>query len=120
MSKYHSRKIVRDGMTFDSVREYRRYCELVLLQKAGQITDLQRQIKFVLIPAQREPDTIGKRGGRIKGKIIERECAYVADFVYYENGNLVVEDTKGFKTKDYIIKRKLMLFLKKIRIKEVK
>ncbi len=120
MSKYHSKKVIRDGMTFDSVREYRRYCELALLQKAGHITNLQRQVKFVLIPAQREPDTVGKRGGVKKGKILERECAYIADFTYYENGNLVVEDTKGFATKDYIIKRKLMLFLKKIRIKEVK
>lgn len=118
-SKYHSRKITRDGMTFDSVKEYRRFCELSLLERAGTITDLQRQVKFVLIPAQREPDTIGKRGGIIKGKLIERECAYIADFVYVENGKKVVEDTKGFKTPDYIIKRKLMLWVHGIRINEI-
>lgn len=107
-SKYHSRKITRDGMTFDSVKEYRRYCELLLLERAGAITGLQRQVKFELIPAQ-----------RIDGKAVERACQYIADFVYQENGKRVVEDTKGMKTKDYIIKRKLMLYIHGIRIKEV-
>lgn len=118
-SKYHSRKIVRDGITFDSLKEYRRFCELCLLEKAGAITDLERQVEFVLIPAQREPDTIGKRGGIKKGKVIEQKCSYIADFVYNENGKPVVEDTKGYKTKDYIIKRKLMLCVHGVKIKEV-
>jgi hypothetical protein len=108
MSKYRSRKITRDGMTFDSVKEYKRFCELSLLLKAGAITDLERQVKFVLIPSQ-----------RIDGKVVERPCTYIADFSYRENGKLVIEDTKGFKTKDYIIKRKLMLYVHSIRIKEV-
>lgn len=119
MSKYHSRKIKANGLVFDSKKEYRRYCQLKLLEKGGVITDLQRQVKFVLIPAQREPDTIGKRGGTIKGKVIEKECSYYADFVYCENGNKIVEDTKGIRTADYIIKRKLMLFIHSIRIKEI-
>ena len=118
-SKYHSRKVTIDGITFDSQKEYRRFRELCLLEKAGRITDLQRQVKFVLIPAQYEPDTIGKRGGKKRGKLIERECSYMADFVYTENGSQVVEDTKGFKTTEYIIKRKLMLERYGIRIKEV-
>lgn len=112
MSKYHSRKITRDGITFDSVREYRRYCELKLLERAGQIENLERQFKFVLIPAQYAGEGKNRR-------CIERECAYIADYVYLENGELVVEDTKGFRTKDYIIKRKLMLFMHGIRIREV-
>lgn len=107
-SKYHSRKITRDGMTFDSMKEYRRYCELRLIERAGAITELQRQVKFELIPAQ-----------RIDGKVVERACQYIADFVYQENGKRVVEDTKGVKTKDYIIKRKLMLYIHGIRVKEV-
>lgn len=119
MNKYHSRKITRDGMTFDSLKEYRRFCELSLLEKAGEITDLQRQVEFVLIPAQREPDTIGKRGGIKRGKVIEQKCSYIADFVYNEDGKPVVEDTKGFRTKDYIIKRKLMLCVHGVRIKEI-
>ena len=119
MAKYHSKRVIKNGVTFDSVKEYRRFCELSLLEKAGAITDLKRQVEFVLIPAQREPDTIGKRGGVIKGKTIEQKCSYVADFVYTENGKQVVEDTKGFRTKDYIIKRKLMLWVHGIKIKEV-
>ena len=107
MSKYHSRKITRDGITFDSVKEYRRHCELLLLEKAGAITDLKRQVKFELIPSQ-----------RIGGKVVERPCNYVADFVYKENGQTIVEDTKGFKTKDYILKRKMMLWFHGIKIKE--
>ena len=118
-SKYHNHKIERDGIVFDSIKEYRRFCELTLLERAGVITDLQRQVEFELIPAQREPDTIGKRGGIIKGKVIERAVVYVADFVYKQDGKTVVEDTKGVKTKDYIIKRKLMLYVHNIKIREV-
>jgi hypothetical protein len=116
--KYGNRKITRDGMTFDSLKEYRRWCELALLERAGQITELQRQVKFVLIPAQYEPDTIGKRGAVKRGKLLEREVSYLADFVYYENGKRIVEDSKGFRTKDFIIKRKLMLWVHGIQIKE--
>ena len=112
MSKYNSRKITKDGITFDSVKEYKRFCELSLLVRAGTITDLRRQVRFVLIPAHYEGD------GR-KRRCIERECTYIADFVYTENGKTVVEDTKGIRTKDYIIKRKLMLYVHKIRIREV-
>lgn len=119
MSKYRSKKIKADGIVFDSKKEYRRWCELKLLEKGGVITDLQRQVKFVLIPAQREPSEIGKRGGVKKGKLLEKECSYYADFVYLENGCKVVEDTKGIRTADYIIKRKLMLYIHKIRIREI-
>lgn len=117
-SKYHSKKVVHNGMTFDSLKEYRRFCELALLEKAGKIHGLQRQVKFVLIPAQYEPDTIGKRGGVKRGKLLEREISYVADFVYTENGKRVVEDSKGFRTTDYKIKRKMMLYFHGIKIKE--
>lgn len=117
-SKYGSRKVIKDGQTFDSLKEYRRFCELSLLEKAGKVTDLKRQVKFVLIPAQYEPDIIGKRGGVRRGKLLERECSYVADFVYRQDGKRIVEDTKGFKTADYKIKRKLMLLVHGIKILE--
>ena len=117
--KYHNKKTTVDGITFDSVKEAKRHKELSLMERAGMIQDLQRQVKYVLIPAQREPDTVGKKGGIHKGKLIEREIAYVADFVYQENGQTVVEDTKGVKTKEYILKRKMMLHFHGIRIKEV-
>lgn len=107
-SKYNSRKITVDGITFDSRKEARRYSELLLLERAGAIQNLQRQVKFELIPSQ-----------RVNGRVAERACTYIADFVYEENGRKVVEDTKGFKTKDYIIKRKLLLYRYGIQIKEV-
>lgn len=124
ISKYHSRKTVIDGITFMSKKEAKRYQELLLLEKAGEIEDLRRQVKYVLIPAQYEnPYSSTKKG---KGKCIERECSYVADFVYkepiLEGGRpflTVVEDTKGYKTKDYIIKRKLLLYVHGIRIREI-
>ena len=106
--KYHSKKIKTMDGVFDSAKEVRRYAELKVLQRAGQIKDLRRQVRYELIPAQRRED----------GKVIEQACAYIADFVYIENGNTVVEDTKGYRTPEYIIKRKLMLYRHGIRIKE--
>lgn len=120
--KYHNHKVERDGEKFDSAKEYRRYCELKLMEKAGMIHGLERQKKFVLIPAQREPDTIGTRGGKHKGKLIERECSYYADFAYYtKDGDYVVEDVKSeaTKTEQYKIKRKLMMYVHGIRIQEI-
>ena len=124
--KYHNKKITVDGITFDSKREYARYCELVLLEKAKKISNLRRQVKFVLIPAQYEKSSEkykkGENKGQLKrGVLLERECSYIADFVYIDNetGKKVVEDTKGMRTKDYIIKRKLMLATYGIKINEV-
>lgn len=120
-SKYRNNKITLGGETYDSMKEYYRYLDLVLMQQAGEIKELRRQVKYILIPAQREPDTIGSRGGRKKGKLLEREVAYIADFVYIDvsSGETVVEDTKGMRTTDYIIKRKMMLYFHHIKIKEV-
>ena len=120
-NKYKNQNVIVDNIKFDSKKEANRYFELRALEKSGKIADLKRQVKYVLIPAQREPDRVGARGGIIKGKLIERECSYVADFVYkdLEKGELVVEDTKGFRTPEYIIKRKLMLYQYGIIIKEV-
>lgn len=124
--KYGSKKTILDGISFDSKKEADRWAELRILEKAGKIEDLRRQVKFVLIPAQYEESTeIYQRGankGKPKrGKLLEHECAYVADFVYRikETDRTAVEDSKGFRTKDYIIKRKLMLERYGIRIKEV-
>lgn len=125
MSKYHSRKITKDGVTFDSRKEYKRYCELSLLERGGAITELQRQVKFELIPAQYEsfPRYSDKTGKRLKDgrRCIELAVSYYADFVYIDakTGEKIVEDTKGTRTSDYIIKRKLMLWVHGIRIKEV-
>lgn len=118
-TKYRNRKITVGGETFDSLKELRRWRELKLLEKAGEITDLRRQVPFEIIPDQREPDTIGPRGGIRRGRIIERKAVYIADFVYKnQDGREVVEDCKGFRTKDYLLKRKLVLFRYGIRILE--
>ena len=119
-AKYGNRKVTYDGETFDSEHEYRRWRDLRILERAGEITDLQRQVKFVLIPEQRELDTIGPRGGVHKGKLLERERSYVADFTYRDDtGELIVEDAKGFKTETYLLKRALMLWVHGIRVQEV-
>lgn len=95
----------------DSKREHQRGRHLELLQRAGEITDLQAQVKYELIPAQRGED----------GKIIERACSYLADYQYRDKaGQLVVEDVKGVRTDAYVIKRKLMLHRHGIQIREIK
>ena len=110
-SKYGNKKIEYNGEVFDSKKEYKRWCELKLLERAGKISDLKRQVKYVLIPSQKGSD----------GKIVERECSYIADFVYFdrEQKKAIVEDTKGMRTKEYIIKRKLMLYVHGISITEI-
>ena len=123
-SKYHNIKTrALDGTVTDSIKEARRGQELLLLEKAGKITELRRQVKYELIPAQYETyERYGKKGQRLKDcvRLLERKVEYVADFVYTiaETGENVVEDTKGVRTADYIIKRKLMLAVHGIRIKE--
>lgn len=108
--KYGNKKVDYDGHKFASKKEMMRYKTLKAMQELGIISDLRLQQKFVLIPAQ-----------RIDGKLVERECSYKADFVYVDNdtGKTVVEDTKGFRTDAYIIKRKLMLCRYGIQIKEL-
>lgn len=122
MRKYRNKKTTIYGIVFDSKKEAARYGELRLLQFAGKISDLEIQKEFELIPAQYETfPRYGKNGQRLKDgkRCIEKPVKYKADFVYKENGSVIVEDTKGVKTKDYIIKRKLMLYIHNIRINEV-
>lgn len=118
MNKYHNRKVkTMDGIEHDSRKEAVRWEILKQMEKEGKIVCLERQKEFLLIPAQYEEVTTGKRKKR---KLVERAVAYRADFVYQtENGEIVVEDTKGFKTREYILKRKLMLYVYGIKIMEV-
>lgn len=103
--KYGNSKI--EG--YDSKKEKNRADILKLLEKNGKISLLKEQVRFELIPSQKE-----------NGKVVERACSYIADFTYLDiHGNFIVEDTKGFRTKDYVIKRKLMLQVHGIRIKEI-
>lgn len=124
MSKYKAKKVCWNGEVFDSKKEWQRWLLLQLMERAGAIKDLKRQVPFTLIPAQYEAyerysEKTGKRltDGR---RCLEKECNYVADFTYFdaETGEYIVEDAKGVRTKEYIIKRKLMLQVHGIRIKE--
>lgn len=107
-NKYGNKKITFMGETFDSKREYERYRELRLMERAGAIHDLMRQVKFLLVPNQ-----------YVDGKCVERAVNYIADFVYWEGDKMIVEDAKGVQTPEYIIKRKLMLERHQVRIREV-
>ena len=107
--KYGNRKVTRNGVTYDSMKEADRHSILKMLERAGKISRLERQVKFELIPAQKDPVT---------GKVIEYACSYIADFCYWENGKYVVEDVKGYKTPEYKLKKKMMLYFHGIRIKE--
>lgn len=119
VSKYNSKKAVVDGIVFDSLKEARRYGVLKALEKTGEIQGLRRQVEFLLIPEQREPDTVGVRGGVHKGKLLERKVTYIADFTYLKGDEYIVEDVKGMRTPDYILKRKLLLHIYGFRIQEV-
>jgi hypothetical protein len=107
-----------DGLEFASKSEAKRYAELKMLQAAGEISDLRTQVKYVLIPSQRGDN----------GKVIEKECSYIADFVYHDNraNKTIVEDVKGYSNPasatyaKFVIKRKLMLYIHGIRVVEVK
>lgn len=103
-SKYHNRKVTVDGLTFDSVKEASRWQELKLLEKAGEIVGLNRQLQIELIPKTK----------------LYRACYYVADFVYFDKrtGKTVYEDTKGMRTEVYKLKRKLLYWRHGIEIKE--
>lgn len=113
-NKQNNTPVTFDGQKFASKREAARYRELLLLLKAGQISQLRTQVKFQLLPAQYRD-----------GKCVERALNYIADFVYEENGEIVVEDVKGQRDPSsavyakFVIKRKLMLWFHGIRVREV-
>ena len=128
-------EIVVDGVKFDSKAEARRYSQLRLLEKAGEISDIRCQVVYELIPAHYEYVPTGKifsRGARkgqaeYKRVTVELPVTYRADFVYKDkDGNTVVEDVKGYtdpKSATYakfVLKRKLMLWIHGVKVKEVK
>lgn len=122
--KYNAKKTVVDGITFDSKHEAQRYKELKLLERAGVISDLQLQVPYDLIPPQYEvyERYSSKTGKRLKDgkRLLEKGVKYNADFVYTDKGGIIhVEDAKGMRTTDYILKRKLMLHFHGIRLEEV-
>ena len=125
INKYGAKKVTApDGQKFDSKREYHRWCILKLMERGGKISGLRRQVSFELIPLQRALSTEVYKAGPQKGlpkpgAVLEKACTYVADFVYFDAyGNEVIEDAKGCKTEAYRIKKKLMLWVHGIEIKE--
>ena len=120
-NKFNNRKIVFQGETYDSQLEYARFIFLSNREKEGEITNLRRQVEYLLIPAQ-----YGTEIKHLKTKdkevrvLLERACSYIADFVYERNGKVIVEDCKGSKyiiTADFKIKKKLMLWVHQIQVK---
>lgn len=95
--KYYNKKVEIDGIKFDSKKESKRYSELKILEKANEISELRTQVKFELQPSFKK-----------NGKTI-RKIEYIADFTYYDNklNKYIVEDTKGYRTDVYKLKKKL-------------
>ena len=132
-TKLNNQKVTIDGIEFDSRKEAQRYKELLLLQRAGVIQNLELQKRYELIPAQYETvETgeyykIGVKKGQPKTKqvCIEQSVVYIADFVYEENGQTIVEDVKGFRDPasatyaKFVLKRKMMLWIRGIKVSEV-
>lgn len=110
-NKYHNKKVIIDGHKFDSILEAQRYTELKLMQKQGIIKDLELQKPYELIPSFKKNNKTFKK------------ASYIADFVYYDNelGKVIVEDTKGYITDIYALKKKMFEYLyKDLTIREIK
>ena len=106
-NKYHNKKVEYDGIKFDSVKEKNRYIGLKQLERLGVIQNLQRQVKYELQPSF-----------KLNGKTV-RSITYIADFVYIQDGIEIIEDTKGFRTKEYLLKKKLFEYKYQKEIKEI-
>lgn len=110
MNKYRNTPTTVDGIRFASKHEAQRWQELRLMERAGEICDLQRQVPFDLIPALRKPDGT-----------MQLKARYIADFVYYDNRKRqkIVEDAKGYPSKEYQLKKKLVYWIHGYYIQEV-
>lgn len=121
-SKYQNKKTEVDGLVFDSKKEAKYYLVLKQRLNDGEIENLRMQVPYELVPAvwKTEVKHLKTKDKEVR-KQVQRAVHYVADFVYTDvhTGNEVVVDTKGFRTKEYILKRKMMLAFKGISIVEV-
>ena len=121
-NKYGNKKVEIDGHTFDSRREAKHYLYLRDQERKGLISDLRLQVPYELIPAIYETQTVHlKTKDKTVEKCVQKAVHYVADFVYKvaESGIVEVVDTKGFRTKEYLLKKKMMRAFHGIVIKEV-
>ena len=107
-NKYHNKKVIIDGIKFDSEKEGNYYLKLKMLEKAGKIRDLRLQVPFVVLETFKVNDRT------------YRKTKYIADFTYFDDKDkLHVVDVKGFRTKEYELKKKLMAWKYGIEIEEV-
>lgn len=106
-NKYHNKKVIYDGIKFDSEKEKNRYVGLKQLERLGVIQNLQRQVKYELQPSF-----------KLNGKTI-RSITYIADFVYIQDNKEIIEDVKGMRTKEYLLKKKMFEYKYQKEIKEI-
>lgn len=119
-NKYHAKKVTILGITFDSKKEGMRWLLLKDMESRGEISNLQRQVPFELLPAIYEDVTVHlKTKDKIERRLKQRSVNYIADFTYIKDGKQVVEDTKGLRLPDYILKKKMMLALLNIEVIEI-
>lgn len=122
-NKYKNKQAEVDGIVFSSIKEAKRYGELLMMIKAGEITNLELQKEYVLIPPQYV--NVRTSDGKVKKRCAERAVKYVADFVYQQDGKTVVEDVKGYRNPSsagyakFVLKRKMMLYFHNIVVREV-
>lgn len=122
MQKYKNHIIRNRFGKFDSQKEFEYFLLLLDRLNKGEIGDLRRQVKYELVPAQYDTVTVQLKTKKKERKVlVERACSYIADYVYTDarTGDTCVIDTKGVRTKEYIIKRKLMLYNKGIKVEEI-
>ena len=98
-SKYHAQKTVVGDTTYDSKKEAKRAQELHYMERSGTIKDLQEQVRFIL-----QEEYVNNEGKKV------RPISYVADFVYEQKGQKIVEDSKGFRTKEFVLKKKIFMY----------
>ena len=121
--KYNNKTFEADGYKWDSKKEYQRWLVLKEAEAKGLITDLQRQVKFELIPAVREEYVEHlKTKDKIKTRTLQLAICYTCDFTYYKDGEYIVSDVKAspkMLPKEYILKKKILFALKGVLIKDV-
>ena len=120
VNKYHAKKVIFDGITFDSKKEGMYYLRLKDMLRSGEISNLRMQVPYELLPAIYKDEVVHmKTKDKVVKKLVQRAVTYVADFVYEKDGSEYVIDTKGMRLADYILKKKMMLALKGIEIVEI-
>lgn len=119
--KFNNKKMSTPDGEFDSKGEWKRWLVLKEAQDKGEISDLRRQVKYILIPTQYKAVEVKlKTKTKVVQRVAEHEISYKADFVYEKDGETIVEDYKGYPNDRWPYVKKMMLFFHGITIREVK